>query len=161
MLCGVLVVCCGVLLQVRGSVPLFWSQQTTALSPKPDILLQQFDPVYEVSCRLQIHSNSNYNPCTAVAFICYMLVVLLSGACRHVYVRIRTLGLCVQRQFRCICSRRSQLWSEFLVLSAAGAAAENRCTLCRHAAALRGSHHGTQPAAQQGAAVSGRTLQLH
>jgi hypothetical protein len=37
-----------VLPQVRGSVPLFWSQQTTALSPKPDILLQQFDPVYEV-----------------------------------------------------------------------------------------------------------------
>ncbi|WIA12381.1 hypothetical protein OEZ85_012427 [Tetradesmus obliquus] len=35
------------MVQVRGSVPLFWSQQTTALSPKPDILLQQFDPVYE------------------------------------------------------------------------------------------------------------------
>lgn len=34
--------------QVRGSVPLFWSQQATSLSPKPDILLQQFDPVYEV-----------------------------------------------------------------------------------------------------------------
>ncbi|KAF6261283.1 SAC domain-containing protein [Scenedesmus sp. NREL 46B-D3] len=35
------------MVQVRGSVPLFWSQQTTTLSPKPDILLQQFDPVYE------------------------------------------------------------------------------------------------------------------
>jgi hypothetical protein len=30
-------------------VPLFWSQQATPLSPKPDILLQQFDPVYEVT----------------------------------------------------------------------------------------------------------------
>ncbi len=34
--------------QVRGSVPLFWSQQLTALSPKPEIILQQFDPLYEV-----------------------------------------------------------------------------------------------------------------
>jgi hypothetical protein len=29
-------------------VPLFWSQQATPLSPKPEILLQQFDPIYEV-----------------------------------------------------------------------------------------------------------------
>ncbi|GLI58435.1 hypothetical protein VaNZ11_000152 [Volvox africanus] len=35
--------------QVRGSVPLFWSQQLTALSPKPEIILQQFDPLYEVT----------------------------------------------------------------------------------------------------------------
>ncbi|KAG2485099.1 hypothetical protein HYH03_016195 [Edaphochlamys debaryana] len=35
--------------QVRGSVPLFWSQQLSALSPKPEILLQQFDPLYEVT----------------------------------------------------------------------------------------------------------------
>jgi hypothetical protein len=34
--------------QLRGSVPLFWSQQATTLSPKPDILLQQFDPAFEV-----------------------------------------------------------------------------------------------------------------
>jgi hypothetical protein len=36
------------MVQLRGSVPLFWSQQATTLSPKPDILLQQYDPVYEV-----------------------------------------------------------------------------------------------------------------
>eukprot|EP00878_Enallax_costatus_P019817 GHUV01020920.1.p1 GENE.GHUV01020920.1~~GHUV01020920.1.p1 ORF type:complete len:519 (+),score=162.58 GHUV01020920.1:114-1559(+) len=35
------------MVQVRGSVPLFWSQQATPLSPKPDVLLQQFDPIYE------------------------------------------------------------------------------------------------------------------
>lgn len=35
--------------QLRGSVPLFWSQQATTLSPKPDIVLQQFDPAFEVS----------------------------------------------------------------------------------------------------------------
>lgn len=34
--------------QLRGSVPLFWSQQATTLSPKPDIVLQQFDPAFEV-----------------------------------------------------------------------------------------------------------------
>lgn len=36
------------MVQLRGSVPLFWSQQATTLSPKPDIVLQQFDPAYEV-----------------------------------------------------------------------------------------------------------------
>jgi len=35
--------------QLRGSVPLYWSQQASALSPKPDIILQNFDPMFEVS----------------------------------------------------------------------------------------------------------------
>jgi len=39
------------MVQLRGSVPLFWGQQATTLSPKPDILLQQFDPAYEVRQR--------------------------------------------------------------------------------------------------------------
>ncbi len=33
------------MLQVRGSIPLYWSQQGSRLS-KPDILLQTFDPLY-------------------------------------------------------------------------------------------------------------------
>jgi hypothetical protein len=33
-------------LQVRGSIPLFWSQLTSALSPKPDIHLARYDPFY-------------------------------------------------------------------------------------------------------------------
>ena len=32
--------------QLRGSVPLFWSQEPSTLSPKPDVLLQRFDPFY-------------------------------------------------------------------------------------------------------------------
>ena len=32
--------------QCRGSVPLFWYQDSSPLSPKPDILLQRFDPLY-------------------------------------------------------------------------------------------------------------------
>lgn len=32
--------------QVRGSIPLFWSQEMSTLSPKPDVLLQRFDPFY-------------------------------------------------------------------------------------------------------------------
>jgi hypothetical protein len=39
------------MVQLRGSVPLFWSQQATTLSPKPDIVLQQFDPAFEVRGR--------------------------------------------------------------------------------------------------------------
>ncbi|MEW5317863.1 MAG: hypothetical protein WDW38_009127 [Sanguina aurantia] len=36
-------------LQVRGSVPLFWSQEASGISAKPDIVLQQFDPLFEVT----------------------------------------------------------------------------------------------------------------
>jgi hypothetical protein len=35
--------------QHRGSIPLFWSQEASRLSPKPDIILQRFDPVYQAT----------------------------------------------------------------------------------------------------------------
>eukprot|EP00899_Mesostigma_viride_P018725 jgi/Mesvir1/26854/Mv20603-RA.2 len=35
--------------QNRGSIPLFWSQETAGLTPKPDIVLQRYDPMYEAS----------------------------------------------------------------------------------------------------------------
>ncbi|KAL1224472.1 Phosphatidylinositol-3-phosphatase SAC1 [Cardamine amara subsp. amara] len=33
--------------QMRGSIPLFWSQGASKFSPKPDIFLQRYDPTYE------------------------------------------------------------------------------------------------------------------
>ncbi|XP_074560665.1 phosphatidylinositol-3-phosphatase SAC1 isoform X3 [Curcuma longa] len=33
--------------QMRGSIPLFWSQEASRFSPKPDIVLQRYDPTYE------------------------------------------------------------------------------------------------------------------
>ena len=38
-------------MQCRGSVPLFWYQEASPLSPKPDILLQRFDPLYKATSR--------------------------------------------------------------------------------------------------------------
>lgn len=35
--------------QHRGSIPLFWSQETSILSPKPDITLHRKDPTYEAT----------------------------------------------------------------------------------------------------------------
>ncbi|XP_078152717.1 phosphoinositide phosphatase family protein isoform X2 [Carex rostrata] len=35
--------------QMRGSIPLFWSQETSRFSPKPDIILQRYDPTYEAT----------------------------------------------------------------------------------------------------------------
>lgn len=35
--------------QNRGSIPLFWSQEASRLSPKPDIILQRYDPIYEAT----------------------------------------------------------------------------------------------------------------
>ncbi|XP_024365419.1 phosphatidylinositol-3-phosphatase SAC1 isoform X2 [Physcomitrium patens] len=35
--------------QHRGSIPLFWSQEMSRLSPKPDIVLQRFDPTYHTT----------------------------------------------------------------------------------------------------------------
>ncbi|EPS69498.1 hypothetical protein M569_05268, partial [Genlisea aurea] len=35
--------------QVRGSIPLFWSQEASRFSPKPDIILQRYDPTYEAT----------------------------------------------------------------------------------------------------------------
>jgi len=40
---------CASVLQVRGSIPLFWSQQASPLSPKPDIVLSRFDPFYDAT----------------------------------------------------------------------------------------------------------------
>lgn len=37
--------------QVRGSIPLFWGQETSPLSPKPDIVLQRADPLYRATRR--------------------------------------------------------------------------------------------------------------
>ncbi|XP_057474155.1 phosphatidylinositol-3-phosphatase SAC1-like [Actinidia eriantha] len=35
------------IVQMRGSIPLFWSQEASRFSPKPDIILQRYDPTYE------------------------------------------------------------------------------------------------------------------
>eukprot|EP00854_Cymbomonas_tetramitiformis_P013957 gene13957-16496_t len=35
--------------QNRGSIPLFWSQETSRFSPKPDIMLQKYDPLYQAT----------------------------------------------------------------------------------------------------------------
>ncbi|EEC82791.1 hypothetical protein OsI_27545 [Oryza sativa Indica Group] len=35
--------------QMRGSIPLFWSQEAGRLSPKPDIIVQRYDPTYEAT----------------------------------------------------------------------------------------------------------------
>eukprot|EP00298_Acanthocystis_sp_HF-20_P000132 c1015_g1_i1.p1 GENE.c1015_g1_i1~~c1015_g1_i1.p1 ORF type:complete len:145 (-),score=54.10 c1015_g1_i1:3-383(-) len=32
--------------QMRGSVPLFWGQDTSVLDPKPEIEIHHFDPLY-------------------------------------------------------------------------------------------------------------------
>ncbi|CAI9106303.1 OLC1v1005431C2 [Oldenlandia corymbosa var. corymbosa] len=36
-------------IQMRGSIPLFWSQEASRFSPKPDIILQRYDPTYEAT----------------------------------------------------------------------------------------------------------------
>ncbi|KAG6547526.1 hypothetical protein Mapa_010974 [Marchantia paleacea] len=35
--------------QNRGSIPLFWSQEASRLSPKPDIILHRIDPIYKAT----------------------------------------------------------------------------------------------------------------
>ncbi|KAF2290939.1 hypothetical protein GH714_016964 [Hevea brasiliensis] len=35
--------------QTRGSIPLFWSQEASRFSPKPDIILQRYDPTYQAT----------------------------------------------------------------------------------------------------------------
>ncbi|KIZ00821.1 hypothetical protein MNEG_7144 [Monoraphidium neglectum] len=53
--------------QLRGSVPLFWSQQATPLSPKPDIVLQQFDPLYTATARHFADLGARYgHPCVVL-----------------------------------------------------------------------------------------------
>jgi hypothetical protein len=36
-------------MQVRGSIPLFWHQEGGGSRLKPDILLQQYDPLYSTT----------------------------------------------------------------------------------------------------------------
>lgn len=38
-------------LQNRGSIPLFWSQVTNAIKPKPDIVLLRNDSLYDATKR--------------------------------------------------------------------------------------------------------------
>lgn len=35
--------------QMRGSIPLFWSQEASRFSPKPDIIVQRYDPTYQAT----------------------------------------------------------------------------------------------------------------
>jgi len=35
--------------QVRGSIPLFWSQDMKSMSPKPEIVVQRVDPLYQAT----------------------------------------------------------------------------------------------------------------
>ncbi|KAF2297363.1 hypothetical protein GH714_021926 [Hevea brasiliensis] len=35
--------------EMRGSIPLFWSQEASRFSPKPDIILQRYDPTYHAT----------------------------------------------------------------------------------------------------------------
>ncbi|KAK1287335.1 Phosphoinositide phosphatase SAC1 [Acorus calamus] len=35
--------------QMRGSIPLFWSQEASRFSPKPDIILHRYDPTYQAT----------------------------------------------------------------------------------------------------------------
>uniref|UniRef100_A0A2P2KSW8 Phosphoinositide phosphatase SAC1 n=2 Tax=Rhizophora mucronata TaxID=61149 RepID=A0A2P2KSW8_RHIMU len=37
------------IVQMRGSIPLFWSQEASRFSPKPDIILHRYDPTYQAS----------------------------------------------------------------------------------------------------------------
>lgn len=52
--------------QLRGSVPLYWSQQSSALSPKPDIILQNFDPMFEVRGQSALSTPCGKKECSLV-----------------------------------------------------------------------------------------------
>ncbi|KAG0559776.1 hypothetical protein KC19_10G128300 [Ceratodon purpureus] len=56
--------------QVRGSIPLFWSQEASRLNAKPDIHLQRFDPLYQAT-RLHFEDLENRygNPITILNLI--------------------------------------------------------------------------------------------
>ena len=59
-----------VAMQVRGSVPLFWTQDPYAQHRlKPDILLQRFDPLYEAT-RLHFEVNKLYNKDSTILRTC-------------------------------------------------------------------------------------------
>lgn len=37
--------------QLRGSIPLFWGQDALTLNPRPNIMLQNTDPLYEATAK--------------------------------------------------------------------------------------------------------------
>lgn len=53
--------------QVRGSVPLFWSQQL-GYSPKPDIILQHYDPLYQVGRASCAHAHVHTHACVPASY---------------------------------------------------------------------------------------------
>jgi hypothetical protein len=56
--------------QHRGSIPLFWSQEMSRLSPKPDIILQRFDPIYHATkLHFEDLSNRYGNPIIILSLI--------------------------------------------------------------------------------------------
>nr|XP_024397678.1 phosphoinositide phosphatase SAC1-like isoform X3 [Physcomitrium patens] len=56
--------------QVRGSIPLFWSQEASRLNAKPDIHLQRFDPMYQATkLHFEDLENRYGNPITILNLI--------------------------------------------------------------------------------------------
>ena len=73
--------------QVRGSIPLYWSQQGSRLS-KPDILLQTFDPLYRCAiCTLYRsgigRSVEHLLPNCSQTFLIVLLIVVNSATRAH------------------------------------------------------------------------------
>jgi hypothetical protein len=60
---------CSSVLQVRGSIPLFWSQEASALSPKPDILLARHDPYYGATAEHFAQLQARYGDCVALSLV--------------------------------------------------------------------------------------------
>ena len=60
---------CSSVLQVRGSIPLFWSQEASALSPKPDILLARHDPYYGATKEHFAQLQARYGDCVALSLV--------------------------------------------------------------------------------------------
>lgn len=46
--------------QVRGSIPLYWTQEANPLNPKPEIVLERYDPSYQATQRHFDHLCSRY-----------------------------------------------------------------------------------------------------
>ena len=60
---------CSSVLQVRGSIPLFWSQEASPLSPKPDILLARHDPYYGATKEHFAQLQARYGDCVALSLV--------------------------------------------------------------------------------------------
>ena len=60
---------CSSVVQVRGSIPLFWSQQASPLSPKPDIMLARHDPFYEATKKHFSQLQARYGACVALSLV--------------------------------------------------------------------------------------------